>query len=190
MRFLPLAILPFLLFGCTERPLTGSEAAFLGTVHGNNVQFDDILIVKGGLADARPNDGAVALGNKIHYNSNTYRENFVPDDDVTFIEDLVLLAHEVTHIWQYNSGKTPKCTVSELAREHSEFGDTVYVYPTPLSASKSLTSYRCEQQAQIVGDWVLYRALNRPEASTYEAVIRRSMPVDELLAKSGLKRRD
>jgi hypothetical protein len=170
------------LIGCTERTLTSSEAAYLGTVLGNNVSYEDIKIQQGGLADARPNGGAVAVGNTIYYNRDLYRENFVPQDDVVFIEDLVTLAHEVTHIWQYTSGKTPNCTVAELASEHVEFGDEVYDYAQPLSRSKTFIDYRCEQQAQIVGDWVMLRALNSPEASRYEAVIRVAMPLDELFA--------
>lgn len=178
----------FALTSCDKRTLTQNESAFLGTVHGSNIEYSKVVLHQGGLPDVFPNTGGIAVGYDVYLAERIFRKDLtLAKDDGTppYIEDLALLAHELTHVWQYNSGKTPSCTVSNIAKEHRNFGSDVYKYTLPLSRTKTFLSYRCEQQGAIVEHWVKKRASGAPDAKLYEAVIREAMPLDKIFASFG-----
>ena len=172
------------------RNLTPNEAAFLGTVQGNNIEYEKVRIVRGGVQDLRKGFGAMATGNVIHFNRSNYRNDFVPTGpgEVSYLEDRILLAHEATHVWQFQNLDLTGCTLGKMIDEHRLFKDHVYEYSKPPSPSKAFLSYRCEQQAEIVGDWVELRERQDPSAPIYERLIRSAMPVDKLLSKFGAAR--
>jgi len=72
----------------------------------------------------------------------------LPDDLSLYPQTLSLLAHELTHVWQYESGMT---LWRYLWRERGR-------YSYRLRAGKPFRAYGYEQQAAMVEDWV--RQLN------------------------------
>ncbi len=172
--------------GC--RSLTGNETGFLQTKHGANLDYAKVTLRKGGLPDVLPRASALTVGNVIYWQEKTWRDDFNPrPPDVPYTEDLALLAHEITHVWQYQNRSITGYSLEKVIREHREFGDRVYDYPKPLAPKRPFLSYRLEQQGQIVEDWIYWLASGNPEADVYESVIRQVMPIDSL--KRAVKRR-
>lgn len=166
----------FILSGCS-RGLTTNEIAFLGKSHGNNVDFSKIKIQKGGLPNILPRASAVTVRNKIFWSSKTYRNDFNPPNNVAFVEDLMLLAHEITHVWQFQHKELTGYNISKVIAEHTKFGKRVYDYPIPINPNRDFLSYRYEQQGQIVQDWVCLSSFQLPDASIYGRIISQHIPL-------------
>jgi hypothetical protein len=60
-----------------------------------------------------------------------------------------ILAHELTHIWQFTHGRVPPDTI--VKEPQAWFDGSVYKY----KAGADWNTYNLEQQAQIVQDWYL-----------------------------------
>jgi hypothetical protein len=75
----------------------------------------------------------------------------LPDDLSRRHEDVSLLAHELTHVWQYANGMT---LWRYVWREIRRFPG---VYSYRLIPGKAFQAYGYEQQAAMVEDWVRHR---------------------------------
>ncbi len=115
---------------------------------------------------------AITLNSIISFSNRTYRDDFSVAESLALLS---LLAHEITHVWQYQN-----CIRSywwmKAGLEHLQFGKHTYEYE--LDESKRLDEYRFEQQAQIVQDYVIARETGARLLPVFETIIYRSISRD------------
>ncbi|GGH30635.1 hypothetical protein SAMN05444007_105143 [Cribrihabitans marinus] len=178
-RFLLICIF---LISC-GRPLSETERAFAGQIHGDALDLDRVRLVEGAPVAAitfrrqpRPRvtcrerilppvreeivtskPAAVALFNRIFFVREWYLKNYTPDypDSLPLIEAM-LLAHELTHVWQWQNRDRTGYTPLRAATEHGRVDDP---YLFDLSGAPDLLSFGYEQQGAIVEEYVCCRAL-------------------------------
>ncbi len=193
------------LSGC-GRPLTDSEIAFSRTLHGDMLDVSKVRLVHGAptravtfrrparprvtcrenilpppktdIVTAKP--AAVALWNRVLFDRDWYLDDYLPEypDQVGLIAAM-LLAHELTHIWQWQNRGLTGYTPLKAAREHQGSADP-YLFDT--SNNASFLEYGYEQQGGIVEEFVCCRALDPTGARTQRLydLISEVMPVAPL----------
>ncbi|MES0824661.1 hypothetical protein [Ruegeria sp. SCP11] len=177
----------FLLLASCGRPLTDQERAFAGTVQGDTLNLDRVRLVEGapvapityyrksrprlacrerilpppkeGIVTGKP--AAVALFNKVYFTQEWYLEDYMSDfpEQMNLI-GAMLLAHELTHVWQWQNRKVTGYHPLRAAAEHSGNKDP---YLFDLDTSPDFLSYGFEQQGAIVEEYICCRALD-PQA--------------------------
>ncbi len=198
-------ILCILLAGC-GRPLTGTERAFLDTLHGSTLDMDRVRLL-GTLMEnpqpytrkARPrvtctervyppprtgrvyvSTGAMAGFRTVWFRDDLWRKNFVPEWPARIhLWDAMLFAHEITHVWQWQNRATTGYHPLKAAFEHVAKADP-YLFD-PESRADFLT-FGYEQQAMIVEEFVCCRALapKAPRTARLQAMLATVMPVAPL----------
>ncbi len=169
------------------RPLTETELAFAQKIHGPAVDFSKVRLAKGALVGsvtfrrkARPRvtcrerilpppkteivttrPAAVVLFNRIHFTDGWYLDDYMPryPDQLPLVEAM-LLAHEMTHVWQWQNRELTGYHPLKAAPEH-QTSDDPYLFET--DGPTQFLSYGFEQQGAIVEEYVCCRAL-APEA--------------------------
>lgn len=195
-----------LLAGCAGRPMTKTEQAFSATIHGDSLDFSKVRLVNGAPTravtfrrPARPRTtcrenilppptseivtgkpAAIALFNRVMFDKDWYLENYLPDfpDEMGLIAAM-LLAHELTHIWQWQNRETTGYHPLKAASEHDQGADP---YLFDLTRTPKFLDYGYEQQGAIVEEFVCCRAL-APQArrtKRLHAMISQSMPLAPL----------
>ncbi|MEO9820031.1 MAG: DUF4157 domain-containing protein [Paracoccaceae bacterium] len=121
---------------------------------------------------------AITVGNTIFYDQDVYSADFSVS---IFDSDRWLMAHELTHVWQWQNRAITGYSFSKVVSEHLEFGDDVYDYT--LVEGKRFTEYRFEQQGEIVECYAMLRQLrpNDPVTLKHERLIRAEFPLDTML---------
>ncbi len=176
-----------LLLASCGRPLTEPERAFADTMQGTTLDLDRVRLVDGApvlpvtyFREARPRKAcrerilppveaglvtgkpaAVALFNKVYFARDWYVEDYMSDypDEMNLISAM-LLAHELTHVWQWQNRETTGYHPLRAAAEHGGRKDP---YLFDLDTSPDFLSYGFEQQGAIVEEYVCCRALD-PQA--------------------------
>ncbi|MEM7090100.1 MAG: hypothetical protein AAF496_11030 [Pseudomonadota bacterium] len=181
-----LFVLLLLLASC-GRPLTEQERAFAAAVQGDSLDLDQVRLVDGapvvpvtyfrqtrprqacrdrilppvqaGVVTGKP--AAVALFNKVYFSRDWYLEDYMSDypDEMNLIAAM-LLAHELTHVWQWQNRETTGYHPLRAAAEHGGRKDP---YLFDLDTSPDFLSYGFEQQGAIVEEYICCRALD-PQA--------------------------
>ncbi len=179
----------FLLASCS-RPLTETERAFTDTIQGKSLNIDRVRLVDGApvlpityYREARPRlacrdrilppaeeglvtstPAAVALFNRVYFSRDWYLENYMSGfpDEMNLIAAM-LLAHELTHVWQWQNRETTGYHPLRAAAEHGGRKDP---YLFDLETSPDFLSYGFEQQGAIVEEYVCCRALDPQAART------------------------
>lgn len=194
-----------LLCGC-GRPLTESEAAFARTLHGEELDISRVRLVDGAPTanvtfrrKPRPREAcrelilpppkdeivttkpaAVTLFNKVYFSDGWFVENYMPDyPDRMYLIESMLLAHELTHVWQWQNRKRTGYSPLLAAAEHGSIDDP---YLFDLDGAPDFLSYGYEQQGAIVEEYVCCRAL-APEASRTKrlhTMLKGAFPVSDL----------
>ena len=186
--------LVLLLLASCGRPLTGNERAFLDSIHGDTLDMDAVRLHDGAPTravtfrrKARPRTtcrelilppptdaivttkpAAVAVYNTILFDKDWYLDDYLPEypEKIGLIAGM-LLAHELTHIWQWQNRATTGYSPLRAASEHSlrKFGEFGY-----------------EQQGSIVEEFVCCRALapQAPRTKRLHGLISQVMPVAPL----------
>lgn len=201
-----LLLLVFLLLSACGRPLTLNEVAFADTLFGEQIDTRKVRFVDGHMANsytmqyrARPrvtcteriypptdkttittSPAAITLFNKIFYRDDL----FLPDYGYAVqgrgnLYALMLFAHEMTHVWQWqNRGRTGYHPL-KAAQEHKP-GHDPYLFE--LGSQPDFLSFPYEQQASIVEEYVCCRALAPKAARTkrLHEMLGRAMPVAQL----------
>nr|WP_170422786.1 hypothetical protein [Ruegeria arenilitoris] len=174
----------FLLIAACGRPLTNQERAFASAVQGETLNLDRVRLVEGapvapitfyrkdrprlacrerilppteeGVVTAKP--AAVALFNKVYFTKDWYLEDYMSDfpDQMDLIAAM-LLAHELTHVWQWQNRAVTGYHPLRAAAEH---GGNTDPYLFDLDTSPDFLSYGFEQQGAIVEEYVCCRALD------------------------------
>jgi len=187
---LALLCLLVLLTGSCGRGLTTSEVGFLSEIHGDTVDLSRVRATTfssvGSIARtyrARPRTtcrelilppietptfqsrtaGLVAF-NQIFLNPNWYLEDYVEGwpEELNLVSAM-FLAHEITHIWQWQNRRVTGYHPLKAASEH-RFQIDPYLFD-PDSNTRFL-DYPYEQQASLVEEFVCCRALDPEGART------------------------
>lgn len=200
------ALLILTLLASCGRPLTEAEIAFAATIHGDALDVKRTRLVDGYPAPsvtfrrkARPRTtcrelilppakeaivtakpAAVALWNHVLFTEDWYLDDYVPDypNEINLIAAM-LLAHELTHVWQWQNRKVTGYSPFKAATEHT-FSDDPYLFD--ISQDRTFSEFGFEQQGSIVEEFVCCRALapQAPRTERLHALIAQAMPVADL----------
>ena len=172
-----------LLAACATRPLTETELAFTETVQGPALDTSDVRIVKGaavGLLPAtipvrprttcreklfppltEPVSGtfpAMALADRVYYTRRFWQDDFLKGyPDALDLKEAMRLAHELTHVWQWQARAKTGYHPLKASLEHIEQDDP---YLLEIDPGKDFLDYGYEQQGVIVEEFVCCRALD------------------------------
>ena len=190
--------------------MTVNERAFIATIHGDSLNMDRVRLHNGAPTRAvtfkrkpRPRTtcrelilppvppeekivtskpAAVALYNTVLFDRDWFLEDYLPDypDRVGLIAAM-LLAHELTHVWQWQNRKTTGYTPLRAAWEHSP-GTDPYLFE--INGEREFGEFGFEQQGSIVEEFVCCRALAPQAARTQRLhdLLSKVMPVAPLSA--------
>ncbi|MCE8522647.1 hypothetical protein KBY24_07500 [Ruegeria pomeroyi] len=195
-----------LLVAACGRPLTEAERAFATRLHGDALDISRVRLVEGAPVGAvtfhrkpRPRvtcrerilppqkeeivtvkPAAVTLFHKVYFARDWYLDDYMPDypDRVNLIAAM-LLAHELTHVWQWQNRHTTGYHPLRAAAEHGASDDP---YLFDLRAAPDFLSYGYEQQGAIVEEYVCCRALapEAPRTRRLHDMLAAVMPVSAL----------
>lgn len=198
--------LPLLLLTACGRPLTINEREFLTSLHGPALDMDRMRLNDGAptrsvtfrrkprprttcrelilppateeIVTAKP--AAVALYNTVLFDRDWYLDDYVPDypDKIGLIAAM-LLAHEATHVWQWQNRKVTGYHPLKAASEHG-FQRDPYLFD--IEGDPQFLEFAYEQQASIVEEYVCCRALapKAPRTKRLHGLIAQAMPVAPL----------
>jgi len=200
------ALLILTLVASCGRPLTEAERAFAQTIHGDQLNHDRVRLVDGAPTravtfkrKARPRTtcrerilppptdeiitakpAAVALWQRVLFDKDWYLDDYVPayPDEINLVAAM-LLAHELTHVWQWQNREVTGYSPLRAAREHS-VSDDPYLFD--VAVDRSFFEFGFEQQGSIVEEFVCCRALapQAPRTKRLHALISQAMPVAPL----------
>lgn len=203
---LRLCLILCLLAAC-GRPLGEAERSFLSDIHGDSIDMDRVRLIRGAPVAAvtfrrkpRPRiscrerifppvkeekvvtsaPAAVALFNRIFFVKDWYTESYMPAyPERLYLVEAMLLAHEMTHVWQWQNRHQTGYHPLRAAAEHSATPDP---YLFALDKSPDFLSYGYEQQGAIVEEYVCCRSLapQAPRSKRLHAMLKAVMPVSEL----------
>jgi hypothetical protein len=188
------------------RPLTAPEKKFLSNFHGAELDVSKVRLVRGAPVGsftfkrkARPrvtcrerilppvkeeivtaSPAAVALFNRVFFSKNWYAEDYMPAyPDRLYLVEAMLLAHEMTHVWQWQNRDRTGYHPLRAAAEHGASDDP---YLFDLNEAPQFLDFGFEQQGAIVEEYVCCRAL-APKAERTQrlhAMIAAEMPLSPL----------
>lgn len=185
-----LALAACLLIAACGRPLTETEAAFATKLHGDTLDLDQVRLVRGALVgevtfrrEPRPrvtcrerlsppakgeivtaSPAAVALFNRIFFTDDWYLDDYLPNyPNRLYIVEAMLLAHELTHVWQWQNRDLTGYHPFRAAVEHLESDDP---YLFSVDQTRAFLNYGFEQQGTIVEEYVCCRSLAPNAART------------------------
>jgi hypothetical protein len=202
---LRLFLILVLLSGC-GRPLTESEATFARTLKGEQLNTSRVRLVEGAPVSAvtfqrkaRPRlacrerilppvkeeivtstPAAVTLFNRVYFARKWYLDDYLQDypERLNLVQSM-LLAHELTHVWQWQNRARTGYSPWRAAAEHGRIDDP---YLFDLDSSPDFLSYGFEQQGAIVEEYVCCRALAPDAARTkrLHRMLKDAFPVTDL----------
>ena len=201
-----LLLLCLLILAACGRPLTESERAFLDGLHGAGLNADKVRLVRGAPVGSvtfrrmpRPrvtcrerilppvkeetvtsSPAAVALFNRIFFVKDWYTEDYLPEyPDKLHLVEAMLLAHELTHVWQWQNRKRTGYHPLRAAAEHGSRRDP---YLFDLEGDPDYATYGYEQQGAIIEEYVCCRALAPQAARTrrLHRMLASAMPLSPL----------
>lgn len=184
MRVFLLLTLALILATC-GRPLTDGERRLLADTHGDTIDTRKVRLRKGGALDlytltfpVRPREacqeliwpapdpdvtelsgspGAVVLFNHIFLNKGLQLEDFAPEyPDRLSLPAIMLLAHEMTHVWQWQNRATTGYHPLKAAAEH-QFSEDPYLFD--LKTELDFLSLGYEQQGAAMEEFICCQAL-------------------------------
>ena len=201
-------LLVSLLAACApSRPLTPTERAFAAAIHGPALDLDKVRLHDGAPTRAvtfrrkpRPRTtcrelifppsppeekivtskpAAVALYNRVLFDKDWYLDDYLPDyPDRIGLVAAMLLAHELTHVWQWQNRKITGYSPLRAAREHRVSSDPYLFYVD----DRKFLDFGFEQQGSIVEEMVCCTALQPQGTRTkrLHALVSQVMPVAPL----------
>ncbi|MEX0284565.1 MAG: hypothetical protein AB3N23_08125 [Paracoccaceae bacterium] len=190
--------------GC-GRPLTDAESAFLQSIHGDALDQSRLRLVDGALVGdvtferkPRPrvtcrerivppvkreivtvSPAGVTIFNRVYLAEDWYLDDYVPDfPDRINLSAAMLLAHEATHVWQWQNRKLTKYHPLKAAAEHS--AEDPYLFDP--DDTRNFLEFGYEQQGAIVEEYVCCRALDptAPRTERLHNLLAAVMPVSDL----------
>ncbi|WP_307347724.1 eCIS core domain-containing protein [Caulobacter ginsengisoli] len=122
----------------------------LTRIFGGSIDYGRVRIAKGAGANLvaigafQRRAPAITLGRTIYYRDDFYREDFTANP-----ADAALLAHETTHIWQYQTRLGETLGPPTVALDTLKHGKDAYEVAN-LTADTDFNSLGYEQQAEAV----------------------------------------
>lgn len=200
------AFLILLLLANCGRPLSEAEMAFASKLQGDQLDLTRVRLVRGAPVDsityrrkARPRvtcrerilppvkeevvtvaPAAMTLFNKVYFTKNWYTDNYLPAyPDRLYLTEAMLIAHELTHVWQWQNRKRTGYHPLRAAIEHSNSDDP---YLFDLAEAPDFLDYGYEQQGAIVEEYVCCRALapSAERTKRLHAMLKGAFPVADL----------
>ncbi|MEL7398791.1 MAG: hypothetical protein AAFN44_20735 [Pseudomonadota bacterium] len=204
MRWLILLFL-IVLTACA-RPLSPAEKSFATQIHGDTIDVTRIRMRDGALVgkttfkrERRPrltcrerilpepreeivtvSPAAVVLYNDVFYSKDWYEPDFLPNyPEAMSLFHVMLFAHEITHVWQWQNRAATNYTPFKSAAEHTRSDDP---YLFDITTSARFLDYGYEQQASIVEEYVCCKALDptAPRTERLAKMLRGAFPLGEL----------
>lgn len=187
------------LLAACGRPLAPSEVAFLQAVHGPGLQTEKVRMVDGAplrsvtlTLPPRPRrtcaerlnpprtepitittgPAALVLFNTILMNPDIYTQDMLPGwPDRLSLPHAMLLAHEATHVWQWQNRAQTGYHPIKAAREHRRSADPYLFDP---DSPADFLSYGYEQQGAIVEEYLCCALLDpaAPRTARLRAMLR------------------
>ncbi len=205
MRALVLIISALLLAAC-GRPLSPAEKSFVEQLHGPTIDTARIRLINGALIgkttvkrQKRPrltcqerllpepetetvtySPAAFVIHNKVFYATDWYAPNFLPKyPDRMSLTHAMLLAHEITHVWQWQNRESTGYSPLRSAAEHQS-GKDPYLFD--IATRADFLDYGYEQQASIVEEYVCCAALDpdAPRTQRLAGMLRGAFPLGRL----------
>ncbi|MBK0329062.1 hypothetical protein I5535_17435 [Rhodobacteraceae bacterium F11138] len=202
---LRMVLILVLLAGC-GRPLTESETRFAQSLHGPQLDTKRVRLVEGAPVSAvtfrrkpRPRTAcrelilppvkeaivtskpaAVTLLNRVYFVRDWYLDEYMPHyPERMYLIQSMLLAHELTHVWQWQNRNRTGYSPMRAAAEHGSVDDP---YLFDLDGMPDFLSYGFEQQGAIVEEYVCCRALAPDGARTHRLheMLKAAFPVSDL----------
>ncbi|WP_164657989.1 hypothetical protein [Tropicibacter sp. Alg240-R139] len=200
------AFLLLLFLASCGRPLTPTEMSFISSIHGEDLNLNRVRLVKGAPVGSvtfkrkpRPrvacrerilppakeeivttSPAAVALFNKVYFTKDWYIDNYLPTyPDRLYLVEAMLLAHEMTHVWQWQNRERTGYHPLLAAAEHTRSDDP---YLFQLEGAPDFLSYGYEQQGAIVEEYVCCRSLapDAPRTQRLHDMLKEAFPVSDL----------
>lgn len=194
-----------LVSGC-GRPLTDAETKFAESLHGAGLDTNRVRLVEGAPVAAvtfrrkpRPRvacrerilppvkeeivtskPAAVTLFNRVYFARDWYLEDYLRGyPDHLYLVQSMLLAHELTHVWQWQNRARTGYSPLRAAAEHGSVDDP---YLFDLNGSPDFQSYGFEQQGAIVEEYVCCRSLapNAARTKRLHSMLKDAFPVSDL----------
>ncbi|MEL6169176.1 MAG: hypothetical protein AAFR35_10825 [Pseudomonadota bacterium] len=187
---------------CATRQLTETERAFVDTVHGDTVDLDAVTVVDGAVVGLirrtrppRPQTAcrerlfppetgpittsfaAFVLDETIHYSTWAHEPDFLEGyPDELPLRDAMRLAHELTHVWQWQQRARTGYHPFKALTEQTTQADP---YLFELDETRKFLDYGWEQQGIIVEEYVCCRALDPdgPRTARLRSVLAEHFPV-------------
>lgn len=201
-----LALCALLFLIACGRPLTPNEVAFARALHGAEINPARIRLIDGNPAGAvtfqrpirprltcteriwPPSQGetvAVSAGATVAFNTILIRRDLYRDDFLAGwperidLLDAMLIAHEFTHVWQWQNRARTGYHPLRGAREHAGNPDP-YLFDPDTPAT--FESFGYEQQGAIVEEYLCCHLLDpaAPRTARLRDMIARAMPIDRL----------
>ncbi|WP_089272891.1 hypothetical protein [Puniceibacterium sediminis] len=195
----------FVLSAC-GRPLTPPERAYVQALQGDQTDTSRVRLIDGHPGAAvtfqrpvRPRltcseriwppsrgevvtvqPGGMAIFNHMMFRDDLYRDDFLSEyPEVIDLADAMLLAHEMTHVWQWQNRKRTGYTPLRAASEHSRTPDP-YLFEEDTSVA--FLDHGFEQQGAIVEEYVCCALLDSeaPRTARLHAMIAEAMPMSRL----------
>lgn len=179
-----LALLCLLTLATCGRPLSETEEAFVTQIHGEALDTSRVRLIEGAPlapvtyrrkpkprvacrerifppvkeAVVTGTPAAVALYNRVLFTRDWYTDNYLPAyPERLYLVEAMLLAHEMTHVWQWQNRDVTGYSPFKAAAEHTS-GDDPYQFD--FDGTRDFLSYGYEQQGAIVEEYVCCRAIN------------------------------
>lgn len=200
------AFLILILLCSCGRPLTETEDAFARALQGNQLDTSRVRLIEGAPVAAvtfrrkpRPRvacrerilpeikdevvtskPAAVTLFNRVYFVKKWYLEDYLRDyPERLYLVESMLLAHELTHVWQWQNRARTGYTPMRAAAEHGSVEDP---YLFDLDGAPEFLSYGFEQQGAIVEEYVCCRALapDAPRTKRLHNMLSGAFPVSDL----------
>lgn len=179
-----------MLVGSLERGLTSEEIEYLRPVFGKSIDYSKIRVVRGNIGSV---GASKVLGNTI-YLEDFWGDNAVFQKDGRSItkEGLVLLSHEVTHVWQFQNGGWEYAPAALWANFWAAITtgnrNNAYNWREPHNARVPWSKWNPEQQAKAMEEY--YRAIQVVNSYARGAALKRANEVITTLTPYVLEVRD
>lgn len=194
------------LAGCA-RPLTSTEEAFAQDLFGPSLETSKVKVAQGlgvmPLYRTVPNritlvtatdqacvrtpqprgaqpPQAFALGNRLHFDSQMYSSDMVLQwPERLRIPQTLILAHELTHVWQWQNRKRTGYSPARAVAESWQLADPYFS-----DGEAAFFNFGYEQQAAIVEDYVCFTFANptHPRQAELRAILEPVLPVADFEA--------
>ena len=205
MRWLWILI-PLLILSACGRSLTPAEKSFVKQLHGDTIDVSRIRFSNGALIGKttitrkkRPrltcrerilpepttekitvSPAAFVLYNDVFFARDWYAPNYLPGyPDKMSLVHVMLFAHEITHVWQWQNRAKTGYTPYKSASEHAGGADP---YLFDINNSTRFLDYAYEQQASIVEEYICCAALDpeAPRTKRMEKMLKGAFPLGRL----------